>query len=145
MPLCRLESNPNQCAWPYKAVRQRFAGGSPSQFDVIVVTAVLRLTFIDFANIQAASGYSLQSRKRKIMLAPTICKSCASTNQINLQAEMNIHLPWTGMRSLDQPSLFAFPKLTVCLDCGHTESKLSEVELTQIRESTLGVVRISLA
>jgi len=69
------------------------------------------------------------------MLATTICKSCASTNLMNLHTEVNIHLP--GLRSLDHPPIFAFPTLTVCLNCGHAEAKLSEIELTQIKESAL--------
>ena len=61
---------------------------------------------------------------------------------MEVQAEMNIH--FSGLRNLDQPSIFAFPKLIVCLACGLTESILLEAELRQLRESAFTVVRITL-
>ena len=76
------------------------------------------------------------------MSTATVCRSCASANLMDLRAEMNIHLH--GLRSLDQPSIFAFPTLVVCLDCGLTESILLEAELLQIRKFAPSVVRISL-
>ena len=54
-------------------------------------------------------------------------------NLSELDAEIKIHFP--GLRSLDRPSIFAFPKLVVCLDCGLTESILFEAEIRQLRES----------
>jgi hypothetical protein len=76
------------------------------------------------------------------MLSSTVCRSCASANLIELDSEMNIHFP--GLKSLDQPSIHAFPKLSVCLDCGLTESVISEAELRKLRECASNVVRISL-
>lgn len=76
------------------------------------------------------------------MLTASICKSCKSPNLTELEAEMNIH--FAALRSLDQPSIFAFPKLVVCLDCGLTESIMSDEELRQLREFASKVVRISL-
>ena len=64
------------------------------------------------------------------MLTAAVCRSCASANLTELGTEMNIHFP--GPKSLDQRSIFAFPKLVVCLDCGLTESILSEAELRQL-------------
>ena len=34
-------------------------------------------------------------------------------------AEINIHFP--GMENLKQPTVFVFPTLLICLDCGFTE------------------------
>jgi hypothetical protein len=76
------------------------------------------------------------------MVTATICRSCASPNLSELDAEMNIHFP--GLRNLDPPSFFAFPKLLVYLDCGLTESILSEAELRQLRGCASAVVRITL-
>lgn len=76
------------------------------------------------------------------MIAPSVCRSCSSASITEVQAEMNIH--FSGLRSLDQPSIFAFPRLLVCLDCGLTESILFEAELRQLRESASTVVRITL-
>jgi len=39
---------------------------------------------------------------------------------------MNIHFP--GLKNLDKPSVWAFPQLLVCLDCGFTELRLQERE-----------------
>jgi len=75
------------------------------------------------------------------MLAPTICRSCASMSITEVHAEMNLHFPG---RSLDQPSIFAFPKLVVCLDCGLTESIMSEAELHELREFAPRAVKMSL-
>jgi hypothetical protein len=55
------------------------------------------------------------------------CKSCASDHQADFGAEINIHFP--GLRGMDKPAIWAFPKLTVCLDCGYTEFTLPETEL----------------
>jgi len=44
------------------------------------------------------------------------CASCASQNQAEFNAEINIH--FRGIESLDMPSVLVFPKISVCLDCG---------------------------
>jgi hypothetical protein len=58
------------------------------------------------------------------------CKSCASENQRDFGAEINIHFP--GMQGIDKPAVWAFPKLTVCLDCGYTEFTIPETELRRL-------------
>jgi hypothetical protein len=45
-----------------------------------------------------------------------ICPSCQSHNQAEFTAEMIVHLP--GPENLDQPGVWLFPKLSVCLNCG---------------------------
>jgi hypothetical protein len=47
-------------------------------------------------------------------------------------AEINIH--FRGLKNLDKPSVFVFPKLLVCLGCGFTQFILPESELCQLRE-----------
>jgi len=42
-------------------------------------------------------------------------------------AEINIH--FSGLKNLDTPAVFVFPKLLVCLDCGFTEFTLEETDL----------------
>ena len=64
------------------------------------------------------------------------CRSCGSKNDTILGAEMNIHFP--GREGLDQPSVWTFPKIMVCLDCGFTELKLQEKELAALAEGTRG-------
>ena len=62
------------------------------------------------------------------------CLSCASGNQAEFGAEINIHFP--GLRNIDRPSVWAFPKLSVCLDCGFARFTLPETELRLLREPT---------
>jgi DNA-directed RNA polymerase subunit RPC12/RpoP len=62
------------------------------------------------------------------------CKSCASARLMKLGSETIIHFP--GLKGLKQPPIFVFPSLFVCLDCGTTESILSESELLKIRGAT---------
>ena len=44
------------------------------------------------------------------------CPSCKSSNQAEFPTEINIH--FADLQNVDKPSLFAFPKILVCLDCG---------------------------
>lgn len=55
------------------------------------------------------------------------CKSCTSENQLKFAAEINIHIP--GLRNLDKPTVWVFPKLLVCTDCGFAEFAIPETEL----------------
>lgn len=61
------------------------------------------------------------------------CRSCSSSRFLELNAEMCLHVP--GLSGLNKPPIFAFTKLSVCLDRGSLQSNLSEKELAQIRES----------
>lgn len=55
------------------------------------------------------------------------CKSCGSDKQSKFTAEIAIHSP--GLKDLDQPIVWVFPKLMVCLDCGTAEFAVPEAEL----------------
>jgi hypothetical protein len=55
------------------------------------------------------------------------CILCASNHQAEFAAEMNIHFP--GLKNLDKPSVWTFPKLLVCLDCGYSRFTIPETEL----------------
>ena len=55
------------------------------------------------------------------------CKACHSAKKGEFPAEINIHFP--GMKNLAEPTIFVFPTLLVCLDCGFTEFSISETEL----------------
>jgi hypothetical protein len=60
------------------------------------------------------------------------CVSCGSEKQTEFGAEMNIHFPgWAG---LDQPTVWVFPKLVVCFDCGATLFTIPEAELLEIEK-----------
>jgi hypothetical protein len=60
------------------------------------------------------------------------CKSCSSENQRRFSSEIIIH--FSGLKNLDKPAVFVFPKLLICLECGFTEFDLPETELHQIGE-----------
>lgn len=55
------------------------------------------------------------------------CKSCTSENQRWFTSEIAVH--FSGLKNLDKPTLFLFPKLLVCMDCGFTEFAIPDTEL----------------
>ena len=65
----------------------------------------------------------MASRGVKLM----VCKSCRSENQRKFNSEINVHL--SGLKNLDKPPVFVFPRLSVCLDCGFAEFAIPEAEL----------------
>jgi len=54
------------------------------------------------------------------------CK-CSSDHQSPFSMEMNIHFP--GREGLDKPTVWVFPKVLVCLDCGFAEFVIPKNEL----------------
>jgi len=58
--------------------------------------------------------------------------TCGHNNQRQFPAEINIHFP--GMEGLDKPSVWVFPRLLVCLDCGFTHFQTAETQLRQLSE-----------
>jgi hypothetical protein len=62
------------------------------------------------------------------------CPFCESINQAEFSAEINIH--FLGRKSLDTPSVFVFPKLLVCLDCGSSRFTTPEPELHALRKGS---------
>ena len=60
------------------------------------------------------------------------CRSCQAENVTEFGAEINIHFP--ASEGLDEPSVFVFPQLAVCLGCGFTTFTLPETELRQLAE-----------
>jgi hypothetical protein len=62
------------------------------------------------------------------------CARCGSSNIKRFNAEANIH--FTAQKDVPQPSVFAFPRFLICLECGHLEGTLSESELRSLREGS---------
>jgi hypothetical protein len=62
------------------------------------------------------------------------CKSCQSTNQREFNGETAIH--FLGLKGLNRPIVWVFPKLAVCLECGFTEFTAPERELGVIVKGT---------
>jgi hypothetical protein len=58
------------------------------------------------------------------------CKSCGSVHQKKFSAEMGIHFP--KLKNIDEPVVWVFPEVFVCLDCGTAEFAVPEAELRQL-------------
>jgi len=58
------------------------------------------------------------------------CKACCSVNQSRFGGEMGIH--FLGLKNLDKPTVWVFPRLLVCLDCGFTELMIRHEEREQL-------------
>jgi hypothetical protein len=69
------------------------------------------------------------------------CKSCASVNQKKFSGEMGIHFP--GLKYIDQPVVWVFADVVVCLDCGTAEFAVPEEELRQLAKGDAGGGRLT--
>ena len=66
------------------------------------------------------------------------CVSCGSGNQREFAAEMNIHFPYIKglevIKGLDVPSVWIFPRLLVCMNCGSAQLTIPEAELKTLAD-----------
>jgi hypothetical protein len=62
------------------------------------------------------------------------CPVCHSENRGAFESEISIHLP--GLKNLTTPTVLVFPKLLVCLKCGHVEFRLERTELRKLAEGS---------
>ncbi len=60
------------------------------------------------------------------------CKSCGSVDQRNFSAEMAIH--FLELKNIDKPSVWVFPAVVVCLNCGTAEFAVPVEDLRQLKE-----------
>ena len=58
------------------------------------------------------------------------CKSCQSENEGTFNGEMALHHP--GLEGLQEPIVWVFPKVSVCLNCGFAEFTVPEQELQEL-------------
>ena len=65
------------------------------------------------------------------------CASCQSDKRRVFNVEIAIHFP--GLKGLDMPIVWVFPKLTVCLECGFAEFEIPERELRVLSEGDVKV------
>jgi hypothetical protein len=65
------------------------------------------------------------------------CKSCASNDEREFAAEMNLHI--RGAMGTDKPAVLLFPIVVVCLNCGCTEFDIPQTELRLLKESAASV------
>jgi hypothetical protein len=69
--------------------------------------------------------------------------SCGHNNDRQFPAEINVHFPGTEGR--DKPTVWIFPRLLVCLDCGLTQFQIGETQLRQLSEDESSPVAKSMA
>jgi hypothetical protein len=61
------------------------------------------------------------------------CKSCGSENLGKFTGEIAIH--FRGLKNINEPHVWVFPELVVCLNCGFAEFAVSETELRRLVKS----------
>jgi hypothetical protein len=66
------------------------------------------------------------------------CLSCQSAKQAELFAEILIHFP--GLKNIDKPAVWLFPRLLVCSDCGASQFRVPEQQLAMIEIVTVAEV-----
>ena len=64
-------------------------------------------------------------------LSHRLCTSCRSENRETFTSEIAMHFP--GLAGLKKPIVWAFPEISVCLDCGRAEFAVLERELEVLR------------
>lgn len=57
-----------------------------------------------------------------------ICNVCGSQNQNKFVAEIAVH-----SSDIKKPHVFVFPELSVCMDCGKAEFKVTQPELDSLK------------
>lgn len=55
------------------------------------------------------------------------CRSCGTDKVKRFKGELAIHFPFK--LGVDNPAIFVFPQLAVCLNCGFTEFTVPDHEL----------------
>lgn len=73
---------------------------------------------------------SSQPSQPRFLVTVMSCKSCGSINQRKFSAEMAIHFP--ELKNIDEPVVWVFPKVMVCLDCGTAEFVVPGADLRQL-------------
>lgn len=61
-----------------------------------------------------------------------LCPSCQSDKQHGFPAEVNIH--FLGKQGLDIPTVWVFPTILVCMNCGAAQFSIPEAERKELAE-----------
>jgi hypothetical protein len=67
------------------------------------------------------------------------CQRCESLHARTFTAEINIHFP--GFEGLAKPTVWVFPQVLVCLDCGLAQFSIPEPELQRLAADGADIVR----
>ena len=60
------------------------------------------------------------------------CPSCHAPNQREFRAEINIHFP--GKKGLDIPTVWVFPVILVCMDCGAAQFTVPNAQRAELAD-----------
>jgi hypothetical protein len=60
------------------------------------------------------------------------CPLCHSDNVREYTAEINVHFP--GLKGLNIPTVWVFPRLLVCLGCGQAQFTIPDAERKTLTE-----------
>ena len=71
------------------------------------------------------------------------CQRCESLQLRKFTAEINMHFP--GYEGLTKRTVWVFPQLLVCLNCGFTQFSIPESELQRLVADSVDVVRCQAA
>jgi len=63
------------------------------------------------------------------------CTLCQSANLAEFTAEMMIH--FGGLKNINHPGIPAFPKVSVCLDCGYSGFTVQANQLALLGSRTV--------
>jgi hypothetical protein len=58
------------------------------------------------------------------------CQSCGSENMGKFGGEVGLH--FRGLKNIDRPTVFAFPEILICLNCGIAQFTVPEAQLRQL-------------
>jgi hypothetical protein len=62
------------------------------------------------------------------------CLLCGSGNEAEFASEIIIH--FSGLKNMEKPGVWVFPRLLVCLDCGFSKFTVPESELELLARGT---------
>jgi hypothetical protein len=60
------------------------------------------------------------------------CSACDSKHLEKFGSEIAVHVE-ERISDLTKPHVLVFPKITICMDCGHMQAQLKKDELTLLR------------
>jgi hypothetical protein len=63
------------------------------------------------------------------------CKSCGKESHSSFLGEIAIHFP--GLKNIDKPTVFVFPQLEICLNCGLAAFTVPEDELRLLARNSI--------
>jgi len=67
------------------------------------------------------------------------CQQCVFSQSRTFPAEINIHFP--GYEGLTKPTVWVFPQVLVCLNCGFAQFSIPELELQRLAGDDVDIAR----